>query len=175
MCYEVHGSSNTNFNLISDTCVSVGAFLSEVGGLNIITSVGIRAEDNDGMCRNIQVNLEGCALSVENSEGAMNTVQSFLMAGVSARKVGTRRVRISVPNCENLRLVMWVICEQEPTNMIRFQVARGLNLAPTSHGLLGQSISYSKNYGSRWSLIFQYLFRSILEHSNFSRTLHSPT
>ena len=50
-----------------------------------------------------------------------------------------RRVRISVPNCENVQLVMWIVCEEvRGEGMLRFIITRGVNLRPTSHGLLGK-------------------------------------
>lgn len=139
LCFEVHGRSDTSFNLISDKCVSVNALYSAIGDLNIVSAVGVRAEGNDGVCRNIQVDLSGCTVST--GMGAMAELgasESFFMAGISARKTRTDRVRISVPNCEYVNLVLWVICEREPMDMIRFQIARGVNLASTSHGLLGK-------------------------------------
>lgn len=143
LCFEVHGRRNTNFNLISDTCVSVNAHYSPAGDLNIISSIGVRAEGDDGVCRNIRVDLEGCTISAGMGGGSMTELGAsgeFSVAGISARKTRRDRVRISVPNCENVNLVLWVICERRPNNldMIRFQIARGVNLASTSHGLLGK-------------------------------------
>ncbi len=138
MCYEVHGRGNTHFNLISDTCVSINALFSPISGLNVISSIGVRAEGNDGVCRNIQVNLDGCTLSVGSSENTMTPTQMFSVAGISACKIRTDRVRISIPNCENVNLVVWVVCERGNVDMIRFQIARGVNLLPTSHGFLGK-------------------------------------
>ena len=61
----------------------------------------------------------------------------------------SRRVRISVPNCADTMLVMWVFCKdgqvEDPVtweffdvSFIRFVVMRGLNLGETSHGLIGK-------------------------------------
>lgn len=134
MCYEVHGRSNSHFNLVSDVCVTVNAFFSPIRDLNIISSIGVRAEGDDGVCRNIRVDLDGCTLSTGTSEDTMIPLNEFSVAGVSARKARHDRVRISVPNCENVQLVMWLTCELD---MMRFRIARGVNLRPTSHGLLG--------------------------------------
>lgn len=138
MCYEVRGRSDNFFNFISDTCVSVNAHFSAAGDLNIISSIGVTAEGKDGVCRNIQVDLDKCAVSA-GMDGNMTKLgnDKLSIGGVSVRKT-MDRVRISVPNCNNLQLVMWVICERGAIDMIRFQIARGLNLAPTSHGLLGE-------------------------------------
>lgn len=139
LCFEVHGRRDTDFNLISDKCVSVNAHYAAAGDLNIISSIGVRAEGDDGVCTNIRVDLEGCTISA-GTGGGLTEVGAFSVAGVSARKTRRDRVRISVPNCDNVNLVLWVICERRPNNldMIRFQIARGVNLASTSHGLLGK-------------------------------------
>ena len=65
-------------------------------------------------------------------------VDSFYSNGIRVRRL-LNRVRISVPNCENKNLVMMVTCQNRPEPMIRFDIMRGLNLKPTSHGLLGGS------------------------------------
>jgi len=105
------------------------------------STIGVRAVDNDNQCRNIQVDLDGCRASVDGVEITM----PYRMAGISVRRY-TNRVRIAVPNCEDHDLVMWVFCLdgtftsravtfQAP--MIRFVIARGLNLQETSHGIIG--------------------------------------
>ena len=51
----------------------------------------------------------------------------------------SNRVRVSVPNCELVDLVMWVmVVEMRGENMIKFVIMRGVNLSPTSHGLVGE-------------------------------------
>ena len=51
----------------------------------------------------------------------------------------SNRVRISVPNCELVDLVMWVMMvEMRGQNMIKFVIMRGVNLTPTSHRLVGE-------------------------------------
>ena len=141
-CFEVHGRSNTHFNLISDKCVSVNAHYSGVeGGLNIISGVSIRAEDDNGMCRNIFVSLDGCSASTSTGDGELASIAGFFQSGGISVRPGNDRVRVSVPNCEYLNLILWVICERGDIDMIRFQIARGLNLRPTSHGLLGEDRS----------------------------------
>lgn len=145
MCFELHGRRNTHFNLISDTCVSVNALYRGTTApdgqqLNIISSIGIRAENINGDCINIQVDLAGCSVSTGTGE-SLSTLDEplFSAAGITIRKRSVNRVRVSVPNCENTNLMMWVICEQRNgVEMIRFQVARGINLRPTSHGLIGK-------------------------------------
>ena len=140
LCYEVHGRANSVFNLISDICVCVNAHYSPMiipSDGNIINQIGVVAEDSTGQCQRIQVNLTECAASVNGV-----SVTSYNQNGISViRRSGFKfpRVRISVPNCENIDLVMWVVCEERSGQpMIKFVVARGHNLTPTSHGLIGR-------------------------------------
>ena len=135
------------FNLISDRCVSVNAHFITVGPFNVINRIAVRAVDNSNTCRNILVDAEN-ACSAEMDGASIN---EFDQAGVSVRSF-KERVRISVPNCDNQKLVMWVICEHGSlqlfgsdsdrtvyeARMIKFVVARGFNLQPTSHGIIGK-------------------------------------
>ena len=137
LCYEVHGKANRMFNLISDKCVSVNAHYAEEedlqGKLNVIDQVGILSEDNNDMCHQIQVDLDGCKASVDGNM----VLSSYSEAGVRVDR-RTKRVRVAVPNCDNVDLVMWIICQNfNGVPMIKFMVARGLNLRPTSHGIIG--------------------------------------
>ena len=67
ICYDVHGKPNKTFNLLSDICVSVNAFYSpaiarKIGNYMSITD--ILTEDSNGVCQQIEVDLEGFATSV---------------------------------------------------------------------------------------------------------------
>ena len=138
LCFEVHGRTNTFINLVSDTCTSVNALYTAMqmpDNGNIISQVGVRAVGDSGQCYNVRVDLTGCATSVDGSP----VTSSFNESGIRVRRT-LNRVRISVPNCENKNLVMVVTCSLLPEPMIRFDIMRGLNLRPTSHGLLGKSI-----------------------------------
>ena len=109
---------------------------------NIIRSVGVRAIGlNNNSCHNIRVDLEGCSATIETPSGdsqSLASMERFQQDGISVRKY-PRRVRISAPNCENVMLVMWVVCEtRNDQDMIRFVIARGVNLRASSHGLLGR-------------------------------------
>ena len=144
LCYELHGEADENFNLVSDVCVSVNAHYARVRSdvdINLINRIGIRAVDSTNQCQNIRVDVNGCRAFVDGVEIAM----SYRMGGIFVRKHSTR-VHIAVPNCEDNHLVMWVFCQTgafENGNMtfdapmIRFVIARGFNLAETSHGILG--------------------------------------
>ena len=137
LCFEVHGEANQTFNLISDTCVSVNALYSPMNDPvdgNIISKIGVRAVDSSGVCQQIEADLEGCTARVNG-----NNVTMYNQDGIHVMR-RTNRIRISVPNCGSIPLVMWVICEvREQQPMIKFVVARGFNLRPTSHGLIGKS------------------------------------
>ena len=151
LCYELHGDADTTFNLVSDGCVSVNAHYAQVRpteSQNIIDAVYVRAVDNNNNCRNIAVSLSGCSASVDG----IGISSMYSSMGVSVRPY-SNRVRIAVPNCAELDLVMWVICQSRTfwssqvgsdgreitfnADMIKFVIARGLNLQETSHGLLG--------------------------------------
>ena len=150
LCYEVHGEADKFFNLISDTCVSVNSHYEKAAidneniTLNIVDSIGVLAYDQ-GICVNIGVSLKNCQASVNGAN-----VSRYNNNGISVRSFNNR-VRISVPNCAPTDLVMWVFCTSGRTedpytwkyydfDFIRFVVMRGLNLDPTSHGLIGKPI-----------------------------------
>ena len=135
MCYEVHGYSGKYFNLISDSCTSVNALFSQLPEnerINRMSEIGIYARDENRDCVQIQIGVAGCTGSV----GGQPLSSNYQVAGVNVRSY-PNRWRVSVPNCESTQLVMWIFCTSEP-DMLRFHIARGNNLAPTSHGLLGE-------------------------------------
>lgn len=152
LCYEIHGSPNTVFNLVTDECTIVNAHYYQPHpgiGIHVINTIAVRAIDDAGACQNIQADLSGCSASV-NGIMVNTTYQS---AGISVRRY-PGRVRIAVPNCASTQLVMWVFCrsgtlrnptsgEDMATDMIRFVIARGLSLTEESHGLIGQYCMYT--------------------------------
>ena len=151
LCYEIHGKANEYFNLVSDSCVSVNAHYTRAHQLlryNVIDEITVRAVGLDGVCRNITVSSTGCQASIDGT--LLNSTYSS--AGISIRMY-QNRVRISAPNCQDLDLVMWVLCVQntlrgfpeqrEPNitvdvDMLHFVIARGLNIRETAHGLIGE-------------------------------------
>jgi hypothetical protein len=148
LCYEIHGQADAIFNLVTDECATVNAHYHDLTNyLNVIDQIGVRAVDNNGMCRNIQVDVNGCAASIDGAPLAVGA--RYSSGGINVRTY-SNRVRISVPNCAELTLVMWVICEtrtlEDPFgngvvtgDMIKFVVARGLNFGHRkAHGLLGR-------------------------------------
>ena len=158
LCYEVRGESNKFFNLISDECTSVNAYYERANTSspyiyrNFITQIGVTAVGNSGACTNITVSLKGnCEVLVNGGPPASAPVDGILVK----RYANSSRVRISVPNCADTMLVMWVYCESGevedpvswdyfPVNFIRYVVMRGLNLNEKSHGLIGSYSYYNK-------------------------------
>lgn len=136
LCYEVQGQVDQHFNLISDNCVSVNALYTpmvDTSG-NFISKVGVLAEDNSGVCQAAEVDLTNCTVRVNGQ--VITTV--YNQDGITINR-HTNRVRIAVPNCQNVGLVLWVICEvRNGQNMIKLVTVRGFNLRPTSHGLIGK-------------------------------------
>ena len=136
LCYEVHGSANGFFNLVSDQCVSITAQYQQStddASLNFIGRIGLLAVDNDGDCHRITVDGNGCTASVGTTEVTQTT--PYNNSGVRVRR-NRDYYRIAVPNCELQDLVVWTICENQ--NSLRFVITRGFNLQPTSHGLVGK-------------------------------------
>ena len=139
LCYEIHGRANSYFNLVSDKCTSVNAFYISLDNAlagNIIGGIGVNAVDQDGVCHKIEARLDQCSAFVDGD--ALSVGESYNKAGiiVSRRR---NRIRIAIPNCGNIDLVLWFICQTVQGQMMsRFVIARGVNLQPTSHGLVGR-------------------------------------
>ncbi len=157
LCFEVHGQNDTFFNLLSDVCVCVNAHYLQPDprlGYNIINGISVRAVDSVGSCHNISVSGQDCTASVDGR--VLDSMYSS--NGVSVR-LYRNRIRIGVPNGQNMDLIMWVFCDEglftgdpefgEPditiaVPMIRFVIARGLNIGELAHGILGELCIYSK-------------------------------
>ncbi len=152
LCYEIHGSADDYFNLVSDQCTTVNAHYASANlhpEITIIDAITVRAVDSTQECQNIRVNLNQCAAFLGD------TPLSISPRGVTVNRISVRRfrnrVRISVPNCNDSSLVMWVFCTTgslaDPASddvfsqdMIKFVISRGLNLNERSHGLLGKKM-----------------------------------
>ena len=146
LCYEIHGQAGWVFNLVSDHCTSVNALYegsTVQEDLNVIVEVGVTAVDALGNCINIRVSVKNeCVPEIIQGGQDVSAVR-YENAGVFVRRVGRGRVRVSVPNCANVQLVMWIMCSNVSGQpQMRFDIMRGFNLDPTSHGLLGDSLSY---------------------------------
>ena len=147
LCYEIHGETNQWFNMITDECTSVNARYGEFNeDLNVINEVAIRAVDGASRCVNILVDIKNCTAEINGSP--LGLTERYSSNGVGVRRY-RNRVRISVPNCDDQTLVMWVFCEtrtlEDPVDsrpvtgdLIKFVVMRGLNFGNrAAHGLLG--------------------------------------
>lgn len=145
LCYEIHGARDRVFSLVSDVCVAVNARYAPMNNPddgNIISEIGIAAVGDNNACHNVTIRLNNGSCQTLRSSAGGDTVYETNFEdefdGISLRQRMDRRVRVSVPNCERLPLVMWVTCENvRGQEMIRFDITRGLNLRPTSHGLIG--------------------------------------
>lgn len=169
LCYEVHGRDNTTFNLLSDTCTSVNAHYTSMtnpAAGNIISAIGVTAIDQNGACHEIEANIDQCSVTVDG-----NLLDSYKNAGITVIQY-QGRVKIAVPNCGKAELVLWFICKTVHNAIIsEFIIARGVNLQPTSHGLVGKiNKIWLKSYNN---FIHYILYRSILEYSNWSRELYT--
>ncbi len=86
----------------------------------------------------ITVRLENDCIPVISDTGGTSTSSRYGSSGISVQTYG-KRVQISVPNCENTKLSMWVTCDDYGgQEIINFQISCGVNLRSTSHGLLGE-------------------------------------
>ena len=164
LCYEIHGDADQYFNFVSDECTSVNAHYLQVPKAeykHVIDSMSFVAVDNQGICHRIRVDVEDCSANlieeIPGSSRKRSTTLSMYEENAISVHSYPSRVRISVPNCADNALVMWVICQRETTynrltqskvaiDMIKFEITRGLNLEETSHGLIGkqwQQLSFS--------------------------------
>ena len=142
LCYEIHGDANQWFNLVTDNCTNVNALYTPLDDkLNVITKIGVKAVDEDNKCVEILVDRDQCSVSIDDVDLGM---ESYSSGNISVRKY-SNRARISVPNCNDINLIMWVICEERklPSSnvtgeMLKFVVLRGLNYGRRAHGLLGK-------------------------------------
>ena len=143
LCYEIHGQPGRVFNLVSDKCTSVSADyepmdIPENG--NIIRAIGVKAVGASSTCHNIEVHLTGQSDPLNALVDNVQVTGITQLDGIRVRRFSDR-VRMSVPNCEYLDLVMWVMYEQiDGQRMLKFVISRGYNLAPTSHGLIGKEV-----------------------------------
>ena len=147
LCFEFAGSGSDYYNLVSDKCTSVNARYVVVETdtvFHVIAEIGIKSEGSNFTCHKVHVTLEGCQVLVDGQP--LNG--TYRREGVVVR-AGRHRVRVEVPNCvQGRQLVMWISCtNQQGVDMLHFQVTRGSELAPTSHGLIGEPVTDSSTTG----------------------------
>ena len=67
LCYEIHGSTDRAFSLVSDRCTSVNALYSALSipdNGNIISAIGVRAVNKLGRCIDIRVDLNNSCMPI---------------------------------------------------------------------------------------------------------------
>lgn len=153
LCFEIHGDADQHFNLLSDNCVSVNGHYQPLNEYwNVIDNIGIRAMDTRGMCHNIAVGVDACSATLN---GNLLT-DNYRLNGISIRRY-SNHVRVSVPNCNSTTtLVMYIICQRNlsvwdpitdakiQANMLKFVIARGININENAHGFLGKLAEVTK-------------------------------
>lgn len=149
LCYEIHGQSDEIYNLVTGKCVSINAhYYRLTDHLNVIDQIGVHAAGDDEFCRNIQVDVKDCLVSIDGVAISTN----FSSGGITVSR-SLNVIRIAVPNCNELSLTMWITCETQAIenpfgngekvtgDMLKFTVTRGLNFGHNrTHGLLGKCV-----------------------------------
>ena len=139
LCYEVHGTHNEMYNLVSDYCVSVNTRLTlatnpEVG--NIMSEIAILAVDDEGLCHHIHIELYSRSVTFDGE-----TVTAPAIAnGVTAKWISTTKLRVAVPNCNKDKVIFLIgFDKMNHAEMLRFTIAKGTGLSQLSHGLMGKT------------------------------------
>lgn len=105
LCYEVHGSSNSFLNLVSDRCFSINAHYSEVTGAtrrHVIDELTIRTGDLTGQCVDIYISSEDdCQTVFVRRDTRFERVNTtFYLRGVQVTFIGENAVEILLPCLE---------------------------------------------------------------------------
>ena len=131
LCFELRGRPNISLNLISDQCISVNTHYNGSRRFTYMDKISVLAVGRDGQCRKVMVDVNGCQATVDGREVSVYRESGKLH----------NRVYISVPNCHELPMVMWVTCTaEEGEDLLHFRVSRGGSLAPTTHGIIGEGL-----------------------------------
>ena len=106
--------------------------------LNYISEIGVKAINLCGECVTIGVSVD-CVPEIHQGDEIVETLR-YDEAGITVCRFSSF-VRVSVPNCATSPLVMWIKCwSVNDQSQLRFDITRGFNLNPTSHGLLGELV-----------------------------------
>ena len=145
LCYDIVGRPGIVLNLLSDKCTSVSAEYEAVNTPttgNTVSAIGIKAVGFNARCHNIEVRLvrndnNGKDVYIKTSVDNVTLSRNTQMDGIRVRTYFDR-VRISIPNCNSLDLVMWIIKGNiGEESMLNFVISRGQSLTSTAHGLIG--------------------------------------
>ena len=120
MCYEVHGYAGKYFNLVSDRCLSVNAWFTQLPNnnrINRMSEIGLLAMNDNNECLEIKIDVNNCTGTLGGTEITSN----YNSNGVTIRSY-VRRWRVSVPNCHPMQAVMYVY--YDAMDMLRFHLPR---------------------------------------------------
>ena len=147
LCYEIHGYKDETYNFISDECTQVYGHYYETTDpdpdvwrrFHGVDRIDIRTVNNLQQCVSISVVLDLDNKVCSTSVGGSSLGSTYSKYGVSVRQMTVNRTMISVPNCADNRLKMYVICQDMNTAApyLELKVVRGLNLRESSHGIIG--------------------------------------
>ncbi len=146
LCYEIHGYPDQTYNFISDECTEVYGHYYETTdpdpdvqrAFHGVDRIDVRAVNNLQQCVSISVVLENNTCSTSVGESSLSGMYSEY--GVSVRQAASSRTRISVPNCVDNSIIMYVMCNDLGTAApyLELKVIRGLDLKESSHGIIGK-------------------------------------
>jgi len=162
LCYQIHGESNSYYNLISDTCVQVNVLYAAFSTTtaNYIKAVGILSHDSEGNCAKIELQTKRCKLTID--DGILSG--SYSQNNIEVVSTGRQSYEITLPNCkatqgDNLKFIL--ACKKfGQQKVIQFSITRGGELRPSAHGLVGEfSVVSLQEFECKYC-------RSILEHPN---------
>ena len=149
LCYEIYGTTNKYFNLVSDRCLSVNAHYTNSEKINhsgrplhFIDQVSIMAMNNIGHCITTVVEIERnqCLVTVNGAVLRFIDNDKFEASGVEVTLSLSNRVLISVPNCGEEKVLMILSCKLSGlhSGFVEFQIQDGQEIQPSAHGLIGK-------------------------------------
>ena len=156
LCYEVYGASDTNFNMFSESCVSVNAHYTTIPtsgrDLHLINKFGVRVlsnkdSPNDG-CANDDILIE-----LVNGDCRVALNGEIMKEGVYKRNgvhvnVFKKNVFLSVENCQKGRIGFSfvsksILKEKKRLTFLEVQVEGGSGITTSAHGLIGMLVTMS--------------------------------
>ena len=153
MLRDQYGNEGDTYNFISDECTQVSGHYDETTdpdpeSFNRVDRIDITAVNDFQQCVSISVALDngGCTATV----GGNMLSGQYSSYGVSVQQTG-HRTRVSVPNCADNKLIMYVMCQGLGTTVpyVELKVVHGVNLRESSHGVIGEL----ENQVSVWNII----------------------
>ena len=147
LCYQVHGDGDTYYNLLTTPFTSVNGLWSSVddSGLHLLTEIGVQTLSENGECHNILIQLEDCALTINNF--TTNAYLHFISRGVNVTRVDDRVIVINVSDGSRDDFVIEVECEvremvrggeEMEVPLLQLRVTRPLtSLSGSANRLLG--------------------------------------